>query len=89
MGIPTGFFCVEMGWVWELKFNSHGSPALPRWSAGREAPSSPPGLQMAGIPGALTIQDRTGSMPMRESGCYRRSYDITVCESVRMSDKLQ
>jgi len=27
MGIPTGF-SVGMGWVWELKFSSHGSPAI-------------------------------------------------------------
>jgi len=24
VGIPTVFFSVGMGWVWELKFNSHG-----------------------------------------------------------------
>jgi len=27
LGFPTGF-SVSMGWVWELKFNSHGTPAL-------------------------------------------------------------
>jgi len=26
MEIPTGF-SVGMGWIWELKYNSHGSPA--------------------------------------------------------------
>ena len=27
VGIPTVFVSVGMGWIWELKFNSHGSPA--------------------------------------------------------------